>query len=52
MEPISPRIRGAFARFEAALSGSGIMAELITFDPNRDIDNRGYLAELQSFRLL
>jgi hypothetical protein len=52
MEPPSARIQGAFAKFEAALAGSGIMPELITFDSDRDIDNRAYLAELQSFRLL
>jgi hypothetical protein len=52
MEPPSNRIRGAFAKFEVALAGSGIIPELITFDPNRDIEDRAYLDELQSARLL
>ena len=40
------------ARFEAALAGSGITPELITFDPDRDIDARAYLDELQSVRVV
>lgn len=51
MEPASAKIRAAFAKFEAALEGSDIRAELLTFDPERDIDDRAYLAQLQRFRI-
>lgn len=51
MEPVSSKIRGAFAKFEAALAGSGVAAELLTFDPDQDIDDRSYLAELRRVRI-
>lgn len=52
MEPSSQRIQGGFAKFAAALAGSGITPELITFNPHRDIDDRTHLGELQRIRLL
>jgi hypothetical protein len=43
MEESSPRIRAAFEKFQAALAGTGVTAELITLDPAQDIEDRAHL---------
>lgn len=52
MEPMSDKIAAAFAKFEAELVGDNIKAELLTFDPENDIEDRGYLDRVQRVRLL
>lgn len=51
MEPLSPKIQAAFAKFKSALEGTGIAAELMTFDPEQDVEDRAYLADLRRVRV-
>jgi hypothetical protein len=52
MEPVTSGILAKFAKFKAALAGSGIEPELLTFDPERDVEDRAFLGELQSVRIV
>ena len=52
MEPVSKRITAAFERFKSELDGTDIKAELITFEPERDLQDSAFLGELQTVRLL
>jgi hypothetical protein len=38
MEELSPQLTEKFSRFSAALAGSGVRPEMITFDPEQDIE--------------
>jgi hypothetical protein len=52
MEPLTRAIQSTFDRFAASLKGSGVEAELITFDPDRDLRNQAFLGAFETVRLL